>query len=104
MYTLYWSPGSASMAPHGCLEEAGAAYTLKLFDTSKGENQSAEYLAVNPKGKIPALVTEDGDVLTESAAICMVIGDRHPDSGLAPVLGDHRRGHHRGVDPDLLQY
>ena len=94
MYTLYWSPGSASMAPHGCLEEAGVPYTLKLVDTAKGQHQKADYLALNPKGKVPTLVLDTGDVLTESAAICMLIGDRHPDSGLAPVLGDPRRGHY----------
>jgi glutathione S-transferase len=94
MYTLYWSPGSASMAPHACLEEAGAAYTLKRVDTSKGEHQSADYLSLNPKGKVPTLVIDGNDVLTESAAICMLIGDRHPDAGLAPVHGDPRRGHY----------
>jgi glutathione S-transferase len=92
MYTLYWSPGSASMAPHGCLEEAGAEYTLKLVDTSKGEQLGAGYLALNPSGKVPTMVTDGGDVLTESAAICLWIGDRHPDAGLAPVLGDPMRG------------
>jgi len=94
MYTLYWSPGSASMAPHGCLEESGAPYTLKLVDMSKKAHQGADYLALNPNGKIPTLVMDNGDVLTESAAICMLIGDRHPDSGLAPVIGDPLRGHY----------
>jgi glutathione S-transferase len=94
MYTLYWAPGSASMAPHGCLEEAAAPYTLKLVDTSKGEHNAADYLALNPKGKVPTLVFDNGDVLTESAAICLLIGDRHPDSGLAPVLGDPVRAHY----------
>jgi glutathione S-transferase len=65
MYTLYWSPGSASMAPHACLEEAGAAYTLKRVDTSKGEHQSADYLSLNPKGKVPTLVIDGNDVLTD---------------------------------------
>lgn len=92
MYTLYWAPGSASMAPHGCLEEAGANYTLRLVDTSKGEHQKADYLALNPKGKVPTLMTESGDVLTESAAICLFLADRHPDAGLAPAIGDPRRG------------
>src|SRR5262245_26723082 len=111
MYTLYWSPGSASVAPHACLEEAGAAYTLKRVDTSKGEHQQPEYLALNPKGKVPTLVV-DKDVLTESAAICMLIGDRHPDAGLAPVVGDHRRGHYYGwlthltntLQPAMLEF
>ncbi|HVZ01066.1 MAG TPA: glutathione S-transferase family protein [Dongiaceae bacterium] len=92
MYTLYWSPGSASMAPHGCLEEAGVPYVLKLIDTSKGENQNPDYLALNPKGKVPALALDDGEIVTESAAICMAIADRHPEAGLAPAIGDRRRG------------
>jgi len=91
MYTLYWSPGSASMAPHGCLEEAGAPYTLQLVDTSKGEHQGAEYLKLNPAGKVPAM-TLDGTVLTESAAISMLIADRHPAAKLAPASGDPKRG------------
>jgi glutathione S-transferase len=82
------------MAPHACLEEAGAPYTLKLVDTGKGEHQTADYLSLNPKGKVPTLVLDDGDVMTESAAICMLIGDRHPDAGLAPVIGDPLRGHY----------
>jgi glutathione S-transferase len=92
MYTLYWSPGSASFAPHACLEEAGADYALKLVDRANGGHQTPEYLALNPKGKIPVLVTESGDVLTEAAALCLYLGDRHPDAGLAPVFGDPKRG------------
>jgi glutathione S-transferase len=112
MYTLYWSPGSASMAPHGCLEEAAASYTLKLVDRDKGEHQGADYLALNPKGKIPTLVIDGGDVVTESAAICMLIADRHPDAGLAPVFGDPMRGHYyawlmylsNSLQPAMLEF
>jgi glutathione S-transferase len=98
MYTLFWSPGSASMAPHCCLEEAGAAYTLKLVDTAKGEHQQPEYLALNPAGKVPTLVipneSEGGSfTMTESAAMCMLIADRHPQADLAPKTDDLARGH-----------
>ena len=98
MYTLYWSPGSASMAPHCCLEEAGAAYTLKRVDTGKGEHQSPEYLALNPAGKVPTLVIADdsskgGFTMTESAAMCMLIADRHPAANLAPRTDELARGH-----------
>jgi glutathione S-transferase len=61
---------------------------------AKGQHQSADYLALNPKGKVPTLVLDDGDVLTESAAICMLIGDRHPAAALAPAVGDPKRGHY----------
>jgi glutathione S-transferase len=92
MYTLYWSPGSASMAPHCCLEEAGAAYTLKLVDTAKGEHQSPEYLALNPAGKVPTMVIDGGFTMIESAAMCMLIADRHPGAKLAPKTDDLARG------------
>ena len=98
MYTLYWSPGSASVAPHCCLEEVGAAYTLKRVDTGKGENLNPGYLALNPAGKVPTLViagTGDGSfTMTESAAMCMLIADRHPAAGLAPSIDDLARGHY----------
>ncbi|GAB2177989.1 glutathione S-transferase family protein [Dongia sp. agr-C8] len=93
MYTLYWSPGSASMAPHCCLEEAGAAYTLKLVDTGKSEHQTPEYLALNPNGKVPTLVMDGGFTMIESAAMCMLIADRHPAAGLAPKTDELARGH-----------
>ena len=93
MYTLYWSPGSASMAPHCCLEEAGAAYSLKLVDTGKGEHQQPEYLALNPAGKVPTLIIDGSFTMTESAAMCMLIADRHPAAQLAPATDDLARGH-----------
>jgi glutathione S-transferase len=93
MYTLFWSPGSASMAPHCCLEEAGVPYTLKLVDTGKGEHQQPEYLALNPAGKVPTLVIDGSFTMTESAAMCMLIADRHPKAQLAPATDDLARGH-----------
>ena len=94
MYTLYWSPGSASMAPHCCLEETGVPYTLKRVDTSKGEHQSPDYLALNPGGKVPTLTMGDGFVMSESAAICMFIADQNPAANLAPAVGERTRGHY----------
>ena len=93
MYTLYWSPGSASMAPHCCLEEAGTPYTLKRVDTGKGEHQLPEYLALNPAGKVPVLLIDGGFTMSESAAMCMLIADRHPAANLAPKSDDLARGH-----------
>ena len=92
MYKLFYSPGSAAMAPHAALEETGAKHELVLVDVAKKAHQRPEYLKLNPKGRVPTFV--DGDfVLTESAAITMHIADRHPESGLAPPLGSAARAH-----------
>jgi glutathione S-transferase len=112
MYTLYWNPGSASMAPHCCLEEAGAAYTLKLVDTGKGEHQLPEYLALNPAGKVPTMIIDGGFTMTESAAMCMLIADRHPAANLAPKTSDLARGQYymwlthltNTLQPAMLRY
>lgn len=93
MYTLYWSPNSASLAPHCCLEEAGASYALKKIDQGAGEHRSAEYLKLNPAGKIPTLAIDNNFIMTESAAMCMLIADRYPAAKLAPEAKDLERGH-----------
>ncbi|HVO04235.1 MAG TPA: glutathione S-transferase family protein [Candidatus Cybelea sp.] len=94
MYTLYWSPGAASMAPQCCLEEAGVPYTLKLVDMSKGDHKRPEYLALNPTGKIPALAIDGSFVMSEAMAISMLIADRHPAAKLAPGPDELARGHY----------
>jgi len=87
--TLYYMPGSAAMAPHGALEEAGVDYELKRVEREDGHSP-VEYLAVNPLGRIPALV--DGDlVLWESAAVCLYIADRYPEAALLPPPGSPER-------------
>lgn len=90
MYTLYWSPGSAAMAPHAVLEEIGAAYALKPVDL--GAPRSPDYLKLNPAGKVPTLVVDGDQVIRESAAICLYLADRHPEAGLAPAVEDPARG------------
>lgn len=90
MYKLYYYPGNANLAPHMLLEELGVNYELVLVDREKNAHQSAEYLKLNPNGRIPTLV--DGDlVLYESAAICLHLVDRHPEAGLAPATGTNER-------------
>lgn len=72
------------------LEELGVAYELILVDRDKNEQNSAEYLKLNPNGRIPTLI--DGElVLYETAAICLHLADRYPDAGLAPTLGSNER-------------
>ena len=84
MLTLYYAPGSCALASHIALLDAGAAYELKRVDTGGGEQQSPAYLALNPKGRVPALVTPQGN-LTETPAILAFIAQSHPEAGLAPL-------------------
>jgi len=87
--TLYFMPGTAAMAPHAALEEAGVGYTLERVVRENGV-ASPEYLAINPLGRVPAYV--DGDlVLWESAAVCIHIADTNPDAGLLPPSGTAAR-------------
>jgi glutathione S-transferase len=81
---LHYAPDSCALACHIALEEAGAAYEAVKVDFSKQEQTSAAYLALNPKGRVPALVTARG-VLTETPAILMFIAQCHPDARLAPL-------------------
>ena len=92
MYKLYYYPGMANLAPHMVLEEIGAKFELVLLDRDRQQHKSAEYLKLNPHGRIPTLV--DGDlVLYETAAICLHLVDRHPQARLAPELGTPERAH-----------
>jgi glutathione S-transferase len=81
---LYYSPGSYSLAPHIALNEIGQPFELRKFATADRANYSAEYLAINPKGRIPALQI-DGFVLTENPAILAYLGRRFPSAGLYPA-------------------
>jgi glutathione S-transferase len=89
--TLYHAAPSRSSIAHWMLEEIGQPYELHVLDLKKGENREAKYLSVNPMGKVPAL--KHGDtVVTEAAAICCYLADAFPQAGLAPPIGDTRRG------------
>lgn len=81
--SLYYSPGSCSLAPHIVLNEIGEPFELRKFATAARANYSPEYLAVNPKARIPALLI-DGFVLTENPAILAYLGRRFPAAGLYP--------------------
>jgi glutathione S-transferase len=82
--TLYYSPGSAALAPHIALEEAGAAYDTVRVDLGSDEQRSPAYLAINPLGRVPALKT-DGGFLAETPAILAFIAQSFPAAGLAPL-------------------
>jgi glutathione S-transferase len=91
MYTLYYSPGAASMLVHMTLLECAAPHALESIDIDAGQQRSAAYLALNPNGKVPTLVI-DGTPHSEAAALAMLLAERHPEAGLAPVPGNARRG------------
>jgi glutathione S-transferase len=83
MLRLYYSPGACSMASHIALEETGTVYEAKPVRLAKGEQLTAEYRKINPRGKVPALEV-DGRVLTENVAIMSYLAERFPDAGLMP--------------------
>src|SRR5437763_1788087 len=84
MFRLYSAPGTCALATHIALEEAGAPYKAVLVDFRSQSQRSAEYLAVNPKGRVPALVTESG-TLTETPALLCFVAQRFPQAELAPL-------------------
>jgi glutathione S-transferase len=84
MLTFYYSPGSCALASYIALEEAGAPFTLRRIDFSKAEQKSPAYLAINPKARVPAIVTPRG-VLTETPAMLAFIAQSFPDARLAPL-------------------
>jgi len=90
MYALYYYPGNASLLPHMALREAGVPFELRLVDRAQDAQNSAEYLRLNPNGRIPVLVQGDL-VLFEAAAITLHLADRHPEAGLAPLPGTPER-------------
>ena len=83
MLTFYYAKNSAAYAPHILLEDIGADYNAVRIDFMTGEQRSPAYLAVNPKGRLPSLVTEKG-VLTETPAILVYLAQRFPEQDLAP--------------------
>jgi glutathione S-transferase len=84
MMQLFHAWGSCSLASLIALEEAGADYELVVMSTKAGDQRAPEYLAINPKGRVPALVTERG-ILTETPAILAYIAQSFPEAGLAPA-------------------
>jgi len=84
MLKLYYAPGTCALASHIALEEAGAAYTTERLDFKSNQQTSPEYLKVNPKGRVPALVSDHG-VLTETPALLAYIAQSFPQAKLAPL-------------------
>jgi glutathione S-transferase len=90
-YTLYWEKLSGAIAPQAMLEEMDVPYRKVSVDMEAGEHRGPAYLALNPTGQVPALGLPDGAVIGESAAMVLVLGERHPAPGLVPAPGDNDR-------------
>jgi glutathione S-transferase len=89
--TLYHAPPSRGSIVHWMLEEIGRPFRFHLLDLNKGQQKEPGYLAVNPMGKVPAIMHR-GMVITEVAAICCYLADAFPEAGLAVPIGDPGRG------------
>jgi len=85
---LFHSPGSCSVGIRILLEEIGEPYQVLTVNLAKAEQKSPEYLAVNPKGKVPALVRPDGRILTEFPVIALWLAQKYPQAQLLPIDPD----------------
>ena len=85
---LFLKPGACSLASHIVLEELGRPYETEAVDLAKKVTASgADFWAINPKGYVPALLLDDGDLLTEGPAILQYLADQVPELNLAPANG-----------------
>jgi glutathione S-transferase len=111
VYKLYYYPRNASWAPHLVLEEMGVDYELVLVDRKSKAQKSAEYVRLNPAGRIPTLVHNDA-VVFESAAICLYLCEQNPQTGLIPDVADPLRAKcyqwlfylNASLQPELMLY
>jgi glutathione S-transferase len=89
---LYYSPGACSLSSHIALREAGVPFDLEQVDLAAKQTKSgADFKAINPKGYVPTLQLDDGEVLTEAAVIAQYVADRNPAAKLAPPVGTIER-------------
>lgn len=89
---LYYTPGACSLSPHIALRESGLRFELEPVNLQdKKTNSNADYGAINPKGYVPALVLDDGQLLTEGAVIVQYVADQKPEARLAPPAGTFER-------------
>src|SRR3569833_2172166 len=88
---FYHSPNTRSGGTRILLEELGADHEMVVLNMKAGEQRKPEYMAVNPLGKVPAIV-HDGVLITEQGAIFIYLADLFAEAGLAPPIGDPQRG------------
>ena len=88
---FYHSPNTRSSATAVLLEELGAPYSLAVLDNKRRQQRQPAYLAINPMGKVPAIVHR-GELVTETVAIFIYLADAYPAAKLAPAIGDELRG------------
>jgi glutathione S-transferase len=89
---LYYSPGACSLSPHIVARELGLPIEIEKADLgSKKTASGGDFLAINPKGQVPTLVLDDGQVLTEGPVIVQYLADRKPEAGLLPAAGTMER-------------
>jgi glutathione S-transferase len=94
---LFYTPGACSLSPHIVLRELGLTFALEAVDLKTKKTESgADFTVINPKGYVPALQLEDGEVLTEGAAIVQYLADKHAPGTLAPVAGTVERARLNG--------
>jgi glutathione S-transferase len=92
-FTLHFAPDTCARVPLIALEEIGCPYKIEIVAFAKGQHRSAEYLALNPKGKVPTLIV-DGRPLTENVAILTWLAQTFPGAGLLPkITGDFEQAH-----------
>lgn len=94
---LFYTPGACSLSPHIVLRELGLSFALEAVDLKTKKTESgADFTAINPKGYVPALQIQDGELLTEGAAIVQYLVDKHAPGTLAPVSGTVERARLNG--------
>lgn len=88
---LYYMPGACSLATHILLREAGIPFDLERVGRDKKTEHGEDFLALNPKGYVPALKLDDGEVVTENVVLHGYVADQKPDTKLAPAHGTRAR-------------
>lgn len=88
MYRLYWSPSTGAFAPEAVLNEIGVRYERVRVDTRNNEHRASGFMKLNPRGQVPALELPDGSIMTESAAMVLILSERHPEAELLPSSDD----------------
>jgi glutathione S-transferase len=91
-YVLYGDKGSGAFCVEAALAEAGASYAFQTISLDKNEQKLPAFLAINPSGKIPALRLPSGEIATETAALLLIVVERHPQAALLPPIGTPERG------------